>query len=1322
MAVRKLTLVLDMNTGSFSTRIVDATGKLRTFDAAVDRTNVSMAKASQRGSEFGRVMRDVHHNLSFVHVVLLALTTTVGGFTVGLVKMNAEAQRSLALLEGLSTKGTTAARKLDAASNFGFLKEFAKNAPYSLGALTDTFVKLKSVGIDPTKGAMQALIDGVANFGGTESQLHRAAVAIQQMSGKGVISMEELRQQLGEAMPTALRIMAKAAGMSVRDFVKEVSEGKVEAEGLVGTAGKFWTELQAETAGASARLMNTFDGQVQKAKTGVNQLALAIGGLQSNGQFASGGFMDTLITQVKDLNAWLVKPTTIEGAKKFGIALAGALTNLADIVKFIAANHEWIKFLATAFLFSKGVELSTAAMRSMLSVIGIVVGENGKLASSTALARIQQLEYYKAVATGKAVALNSAAASAMKAKRVVAANQSEVAAVQANINKLREEAAQYQANIKLAQAQAVAARQAAFAAQSRKTRGVGEFGALQAAGASTVAQNARDALNAEKAVLANRQQLTRVSGELVTAQAALAGATARLTIAQRAQAAAQSAATLAARAGTVAMRGLGFVMSMLGGPIIGTILIAITALTAAVGYYNNNMSDAAIRTKAVEDAVKMTTPWMDQYTKAMGLATAAGDKLDKSQLAAAASAIAMGKAQVNAANDALKAAKANLLAAQTNTQAAMTNVTTNAISNAEGADATLGAAGLAEGMASRRKKKKEAELAALQAQYVSAGMARWKTNEGFDPKKPGSQIFTFEWIDPIKEAEKALQGLQDAIDAASASAGGGGSGGRISPAKRLEGDIVELIASQRSLTDLIDTLDDGSDAAADMRAKIAGMRAEGKTISPDLEKRAIEAARSAANVEQAYSNLRSIIDGSKDKAAAFEDALDDLGSGTDKADASAKKFARSLALMREQIIAADPELATDIERVKKLDSLIAQSQADQRFVAIAGSVSALTEELDKMARKNPNPDLNVWEEWQNKTAEIEKDLANIVKMRADIAAMTDGPEKAKRSEEADRLEKEALDNRKRYTELYVRDLEYGLEQEIRANEEALLTVDEARQRAYEREVARILALTDVSKMNAEERAQHEARLLALREQGLKAAADRLARDTETPMQKMLRDYQDTTARFKELQADWLRDAMEKFKAGELSFGDMVLKMVEDYFWMKAQAAMADVVDAGVNWLANAGKNFLSSMLGGGGGIPSIPNTPTGTPPIFGPQLHSGGLVSAATTHRMIKPEWFAGAPRYHTGHVPSLKSGEVPAILKDDEGVFTQEQMAALGRGGAAGGAPVNVEVNVINESGQPLDAEQGGMRFNGEQYIIDVVVNAAGRSGPLRTAIKGAK
>lgn len=49
------------------------------------------------------------------------------------------------------------------------------------------------------------------------------------MAGKDVISMEELRQQLGEAIPTAAQDVAKA-WLSVADMNKAIASGSVESK------------------------------------------------------------------------------------------------------------------------------------------------------------------------------------------------------------------------------------------------------------------------------------------------------------------------------------------------------------------------------------------------------------------------------------------------------------------------------------------------------------------------------------------------------------------------------------------------------------------------------------------------------------------------------------------------------------------------------------------------------------------------------------------------------------------------------------------------------------------------------------------------------------------------------------------------------------------------------------------------------------------------------------------------------------------------------------------------------------------------------------
>jgi hypothetical protein len=54
-------------------------------------------------------------------------------------------------------------------------------------------------------------------------------------------------------------------------------------------------------------------------------------------------------------------------------------------------------------------------------------------------------------------------------------------------------------------------------------------------------------------------------------------------------------------------------------------------------------------------------------------------------------------------------------------------------------------------------------------------------------------------------------------------------------------------------------------------------------------------------------------------------------------------------------------------------------------------------------------------------------------------------------------------------------------------------------------------------------------------------------------------------------------------------------------------------------------------------------------------------------------------------------------------------------------GAMPSVVVNVINQTGQKADAKQGDMRFDGKQFVLEVVMTAAGSPGPFRTNMKEA-
>ena len=65
-----------------------------------------------------------------------------------------------------------------AAEDMQYIVDMAQNAPFAMQALTDSFVKFRSAGLDPTDGSLKALVDSVARFGGDSELLKRAAVAV----------------------------------------------------------------------------------------------------------------------------------------------------------------------------------------------------------------------------------------------------------------------------------------------------------------------------------------------------------------------------------------------------------------------------------------------------------------------------------------------------------------------------------------------------------------------------------------------------------------------------------------------------------------------------------------------------------------------------------------------------------------------------------------------------------------------------------------------------------------------------------------------------------------------------------------------------------------------------------------------------------------------------------------------------------------------------------------------------------------------------------------------------------------------------------------
>jgi|GEM_PF-4089722 len=154
-----------------------------------------------------------------------------------------------------------------------------------------------------------------------------------------------------------------------------------------------------------------------------------------------------------------------------------------------------------------------------------------------------------------------------------------------------------------------------------------------------------------------------------------------------------------------------------------------------------------------------------------------------------------------------------------------------------------------------------------------------------------------------------------------------------------------------------------------------------------------------------------------------------------------------------------------------------------------------------------------------------------------------------------------------------------------------------------------------------------------------------------------------------------------------SFLDAVLEQI-------AKFLASQTVNYFLNFMKTAFSSYDTGGSGGGGGGGE------------GVWVHSGGVIGRDN----LVHGYISDIPKYHSGVGP----GEHLAVLRNDEGVFTPGQMAALGDRERS----INVSINLENKSSQEVKAKSSGTMFDGKKYIISVILEDINKGGLLRNAL----
>lgn len=385
--ISKLEVELTLDSKNFEARVRGSRKALAALGLQIGKTDKKVKRHEKNVRNLGTSFRHTVVTLGLMRDAIRTAWHATGGLVRGIVDVTAEFERLNVLLTGMS-KGTTAIEKAtDAARQFNQVIELAKSAPFAVKEITNSWVKFRSVGIDPATGSLKALMDAVSAFGGTGDILHRATIAVQQMAGKGVISMEELRQQMGEAVPQAMVLLARGMNMSVGAMVNAISKGAVIAQPALE---KLFAEFELTFGGASLALMDTYIGSLARLTT-VWQLTLREMG-------ESSGLFDVVKNAVKELIIELDTPAI----RRFGIDIAVSMRRmvvaLLDAINWIRENASMIgkivKALAIWRLAMIALHLNkhSKALKALNFQIGL-------LSTRAGLAKIALINWRNAGAT-----------------------------------------------------------------------------------------------------------------------------------------------------------------------------------------------------------------------------------------------------------------------------------------------------------------------------------------------------------------------------------------------------------------------------------------------------------------------------------------------------------------------------------------------------------------------------------------------------------------------------------------------------------------------------------------------------------------------------------------------------------------------------------------------------------------------------------------------------------------------------------------------------------------------------------------------------------
>lgn len=229
-------------------------------------------------------------------------------------------QRSMAALAGSEAGGK---------SQLTYLRMEAERLGQSFETIADSYKNLFAAG----KGAgwgdreiqnvFSSVLEAGTVLGSSKQQIGGALLALEQMISKGKVSMEELRRQLGNALPGAMQIAAKAMGVTSEELQEMLKNG-IASEGFVK---RFAQTLHEEYGNKVPKAAHTLRAELERLGNAIFFMQTAL---------LDGDNMQGVADAIREITQLISNPVFLKGINEIG-----------KLVAFLAKHIKLIIGIAT---------------------------------------------------------------------------------------------------------------------------------------------------------------------------------------------------------------------------------------------------------------------------------------------------------------------------------------------------------------------------------------------------------------------------------------------------------------------------------------------------------------------------------------------------------------------------------------------------------------------------------------------------------------------------------------------------------------------------------------------------------------------------------------------------------------------------------------------------------------------------------------------------------------------------------------------------------------------------------------------------------------